>query len=118
MNRQSLKPTLKSASVERGRQGKHPFVGDAGTRIVITTKIHTGLKNMKRVINMKTKKQVRRKNPSDLTLRNLRAMKKRVDRLEQWLEAVTLDLDEVYSHIKGATCRISLRSRIKAGGGE
>lgn len=50
------------------------------------------IKIMKRKAKTKTKK---RSNPADLTLRNLMALKKRVEQLHHWLEAVTIELAQL-----------------------
>lgn len=39
-----------------------------------------------------TKPEAKKRNPQDATMRNINALKKRVARLEQWLEALTLDI--------------------------
>ena len=41
---------------------------------------------------MKKKVKKKRNNPNDATFRNINALKKRVLRLEQWMEALTKDM--------------------------
>ena len=55
---------------------------------------------------MKTKNP-KKKNPADLTLRNLRAMKKKLDRIAwsvdkllQWIDGLTLDVHKLDLRVK------------------
>lgn len=58
----------------------------------------------------------KKRNPTDSTLRNVRAANKRIARLEQWCEMLTLDLDDLYQHLKTLPFRISINARMTARG--